>query len=252
MKKILLLATILFSFTSSILSQNIEEIMQSGNLAFQNKKYSEAITQYESIIKQGYVSSELFYNLGNAYFKSNSLGKAILYYEKSLKLSPLSEDAKYNLKIANSRTVDKIKVIPKLFIFEWWDIILTSFTSTGWQIIVIIFYVFLLLSIGVYFLIKNIQLQRIAFIFGLFNIAAFIFAVILFSSHLSRTSSSNYGILQSSVISAKISPDERSNDAFVIHEGSKILIEDKVNNWVKIKLADGKVGWLPDSSFESI
>jgi len=252
MKKKLLLGIILFSFTTSILSQDIEEIMKNGNLAFQNKQYSEAISQYQSIIKQGYISSDLFYNLGNAYFKTNNLGKAILYYEKALKLSPLSEDAKHNLKIANSRTIDKIKIIPKLFIFEWWDIILTSFTTIGWQIIVIIFYILFLLCIGIYYLVKNIQFQRIAFIFGFFSLATLIFSIILFVSSLSRTSSSNYGILQNSVISSKISPDEKSNDAFVIHEGSKFLIEDEVNNWVKIKLADGKVGWLPNNSFEII
>ncbi|MEE9430320.1 MAG: tetratricopeptide repeat protein [Melioribacteraceae bacterium] len=252
MKKIFLLFTFLISFSSSILSQDTEEIMKTGNLAFQNKQYADAITQYQSIINQGYISSDLFYNLGNAYFRTNNLGKAILYFEKSLKLSPLSNDAKHNLKIAKARTVDKIKEIPKLFIFEWWDVILTSFTTTGWQIIVLVFYILLLLSVGVYYLIKNIQFQRIAFLLGMFNLVALIFAVILFVSSLSKSSSSNYGVLQSSVISTKISPDESSNDAFVIHEGSKFLIEDKVNNWVKIKLADGKIGWLPNNTFETI
>ena len=51
---------------------------------------------------------------------------------------------------------------------------------------------------------------------------------------------------------SKISPDAQSNDAFVIHEGIKFEIEDKVGAWAKIKLPDGKVGWLPDTSFEEI
>jgi hypothetical protein len=38
----------------------------------------------------------------------------------------------------------------------------------------------------------------------------------------------------------------------VIHEGIKFRIEDQVKNWVKIKLADGKVGWLTENSFDLI
>jgi SH3-like domain-containing protein len=38
----------------------------------------------------------------------------------------------------------------------------------------------------------------------------------------------------------------------VIHEGIKFKIEDEVNSWVKIKLSDGKVGWLPNNVFEVI
>ena len=90
------------------------------------------------------------------------------------------------------------------------------------------------------------------FIFGTLNIVALILSVVLFFSSLSRESSNDYGILLNSVVTAKISPDDQSNDAFVIHEGIKFKIEDEVNNWVKIKLSDGKVGWVPSNTFEVI
>ncbi len=252
MKNIILILILTILMVPGLFAQNIETLMEKGNEAYQNNKYYEAIDNYEKIIKQGYIGSELFYNLGNAYFKVNKLGKAILYYEKALKLSPLDEDAAYNLKIAKARTVDKIKEIPQLFIVRWWNILLSTFTVNGWQIIVLVFYFLLLISIAAYFLVKNISIQKISFIFGFFNLFAFIFSVIILIASYSRETSYSYGILQKSAISVKISPDSQSNDAFVLHEGSKFLIEDKVNNWVKIKLADGKVGWLPENSFETI
>jgi len=233
-------------------AQELESLMQTGNDFYQNKQYKEAITSFETIIKQGYLSSELYYNLGNSYFRYGKIGKAILYYEKSLKVSPGNDDASHNLKIANARTVDKIQNIPPLFFIKGWNILLSSFTSKGWQVIIFIFYILLLICIAIYFLVRNIQFQKSAFIFGFLNIIILFLAVILFFSSLSRESNNEFGILQQTVVAAKISPDEQSDDAFVVHEGIKFRIEDELNNWVKIKLSDGKVGWLPINTFEVI
>ena len=49
-------------------------------------------------------------------------------------------------------------------------------------------------------------------------------------------------IIEPSVI-AKVSPDKDSNDAFVIHEGLKVRLEDNIGDWYKIRLQDGKIGW---------
>ncbi|MCB9259754.1 MAG: tetratricopeptide repeat protein [Ignavibacteriales bacterium] len=233
-------------------AQDLENIMKTGNDFYQNKQYDQAIENYESILMQGYVSSDLYYNLGNSYFRNGDVGKAILNFEKSLKLSPSNEDAAYNLRIANARTVDKIQEIPPIFFIKWWEVLLTTFTSTGWQVIIFIFYIFLLVCIALYFLVRNVQIQKYAFIFGILNIAALVFTVIFFFASLERESSNDYGILLSSVTTAKISPDKSSNDAFVIHEGIKFKIEDEVNNWVKIKLSDGKIGWIPTNTFDII
>jgi uncharacterized protein YgiM (DUF1202 family) len=42
----------------------------------------------------------------------------------------------------------------------------------------------------------------------------------------------------------KSEPNLRSSEAFVLHEGTKVQVLDTVNNWKKIKLSDGKIGWI--------
>jgi SH3-like domain-containing protein len=38
----------------------------------------------------------------------------------------------------------------------------------------------------------------------------------------------------------------------VKYEGLKVNLEDKLDNWVKIRLADGKVGWIENSLVKQI
>jgi len=53
-------------------------------------------------------------------------------------------------------------------------------------------------------------------------------------------------------ITVKSSPNQNSVDLFVVHEGSKVKIIEKVGGWCEIKIANGSVGWLPATSLKSI
>lgn len=229
-----------------------EALMQNGNSLYQNGDYHEAANVYEEVLNLGFESAALYYNLGNSYFRLNNLGKAILNYEKALKLEPSDDDVNYNLRIAQSRTIDKIQTVPQIFISEWWNILITGFSVSGWGIIFIVFYVLLIFLIGVYFLTRSGRIQRFVFFTGSVNIAILFFVLVLFVSSYNREATLSYGILIEEIVTAKQSPNEQSSDAFVIHEGVKFEIEETLNNWAKIKLADGKVGWVIQNCFEGI
>lgn len=250
----LLLLLLFFAFTNvkSFVQTEAEAAMQSGNSFYQKENYEAAAQEYENVLEHGFESSSLYYNLGNTYFRLNELGRAILYYEKALKLEPGDEDVIYNLRIAEARTIDKIQAVPKIFISEWWEILVTSFSVSGWGIIFIIFYLLMLGIIAVYFLTRSGRIQRFVFYTGIVNLGIVLLVLVLFISSYSREANSNYGVLIEDSVTVKQSPNEKSSDAFVIHEGVKFEIEETLNNWAKIKLADGKVGWLSENSFGKI
>lgn len=249
MKKFLI---ILLFFSLTIFAQSPEKLMNDANKYYQQQNYPQAIATYNKILSQGYESSILFYNLGNAYFKVGKLGYAILYYEKGLKLNPDDEDLIYNLKIANARTVDKITEVPKLFFVKWWESFLTIFSVAGWSIIFIIVFWIFLASIAVYFFSPKILFQRISFLTGSISLSLVIlFGLVLFA-RVNRETNINHGILTEQSYNVKVSPDEKSNDAFIIHEGIKFSLEDEVGDWVKIRLIDGKIGWIEKNSFGKI
>ena len=251
-KKNISTAFILTLFCINLCAQTPDELMLRANKYYQNNQFEQAIDGYKGILSLGLESGSLYYNLGNTYFKSNKLGYAIFCYEKGLKLIPNDEDLLYNLRIANSRTVDKIIDLPKLFIISWWEGLVTSLSISSWSVLTLIIFWILLLSIAGYIFIRKIQIQRAAFFIGSFSLASLIIVAIMLFARIGREASTNYGILQTQIYSVKVTPDSKSNDAFVIHEGIKFVIEDNVNDWTKIRLADGKVGWIQKDVFGQI
>ena len=43
-----------------------------------------------------------------------------------------------------------------------------------------------------------------------------------------------------------------SEEVFELHEGTRVIILDELDNWKKIKIADGKVGWIDDTELKEI
>ncbi len=252
MRKIVIVLFSIISFSQIAAQAEAENLLQQGNTFYQSGQFEQAIEVYEKIISLDYESPALYYNLGNSYFRSEKLGLAILNFEKALKLDPDDEDIQHNLNIAKTRTVDKIKEVPSLFVIEWWNSLLAILSINSWAILLLLFYLLLLLSIGLYYMSRSVSIQRKAFYFGFINLLVLFVVIILFVSKVNREATSDYAILLEPAITAKQSPSEESSDVFEIHEGVKIKVEEKFNEWSKIRLADGKVGWLPNSSFQEI
>lgn len=246
---------LLITFTSSSLIANNRtnyELFQKANQYYKEKKFSKAITTYNELINKGIVNSDIYYNLGNAYFKNAQVAEAILFYERALKLNPDDEDIKFNLKIANLKIVDKINPVPKLFFIEWYESAYKTFSSETWaKLLVITIWSFFSLLL-IYFLVYNITIRKIAFFSSLFSLILIILFTIFAAEQYSNENSKNEAIILSPTVYVKNSPDEKSTDLFILHQGTKVKILDKVDTWNKIKIEDGNIGWIPVSTIEII
>ncbi len=243
---------ILCTSTALFAQSQAEKMLEKGNEYYQNNKYEKAADTYRKIISSGYQGTSLYYNLGNTYYREGKLGLSILYYEKALKLSPGDEDVLHNLKMANAKTMDKIETLPKFFLFQWWESLLALFTLSGWTYLAYIFYVILLVFLAFYFLLRKPKYQRYSFFAALISGALLAVTVVLLVVNLNRAVNIKYGIVVEPSVTVHLAPDNKSSDAFVIHEGLKVRLEDKVDNWVKIRLHDGKIGWMQNKSLRII
>jgi uncharacterized protein YgiM (DUF1202 family) len=243
---------LLLLITTATAAQNIEEVFHSANRSYQQKQYDKAVQLYEEIISSGYEGVSLFYNLGNAYYRLGNLGHAILYYEKALKLDPGDYDIRHNLNLANARTVDKLTEFPPFFLFSLWEDVLSFFSLTEWIYFVYILFLLALIFGGGYILIRNPLIRKYSFFAAIFIIILFIFTSILMAVKLNRDVNISNGVVVERQVTVKSSPDDSSNDTFIIHEGLKVTLEDRVGEWIKVKLNDGKTGWILEEQIRII
>lgn len=232
----------------STFASDLSELMNKANNYYKNNQYQLAINEYNKVVKQGYEGASLYYNLGNAHYRLGEIGYAILYYEKALKFSPSDEDIKHNLALASLNLKDKVDTLPPFFIFNIWEGLIALFSVTGWTYVTYIFYILLLVSIIAYFFSKSSTQQRISFFSGVGLLVLLLFAVLLLNVKMNKEFKLKSGIILLPEVTAKTSPDNSSKDGFTIHEGLKVKLEDSVDNWVKIRLDDGKVGWIWNNS----
>jgi tetratricopeptide (TPR) repeat protein len=233
--------------SANIFASGFEQLFNEGNELYRNGKYNEAIVVYKKMLDSNFESANLFYNLGNCYYRLDKLGYAILFYEKGKKLSPGDDDISHNLLFARNNTIDKIETLPSIFIFEWWESLIAVFSVDGWTYLLLLFLFFLLISISVFLLTRNPIFNRYSFFSGLISFLLLIFTLAVLLVRLNTDASQQYGVVIESVVEVKTSPDKSSKNAFIIHEGLKSRIDDKLDNWYKIKLEDGKVGWIEES-----
>lgn len=242
MKKIFFFIILLSAF--AVQAETVQQMWARGNDAYGKSDYPAAIAAYEGILQAGQQSAELYYNLGNAYYRQNEIGQAIFCYERALRLRPNFRDCRENLNLANSKTEDNIENLPELFIKRWGQAIVNLFTLNGWMVVILIL---LAIYFGCLLYIRYFadgQPLRIALYGSFVVIFLTIVAFICFFVARSQAKTHNQAIILQPAITVMSSPESTGVEKFILHEGTKVSIQEDLGDWYKIQIADGNTGWI--------
>jgi len=242
MKKI----SIVFLFLSSLNLYGNDSLFISANADYANENYISSCEKYEEILSRNLESVELFYNLGNSYFKLDEIHKAIYNYERALKIDQDFTYAKENIELCKLQLIDKIDDMPELFFIKTFKEIQNIFSLERWILITLIsiWLSVILLIYNKFFSKKN----NLAYILLLFS-----FILLFFSNSIyNKNKNIRPAIIYSSVIEVMSAPSEESTKLFNLHIGTKVNINDQIENWVNIKLANGKKGWVAINHLKEI
>ncbi|MDO5608407.1 MAG: tetratricopeptide repeat protein [Capnocytophaga sp.] len=228
------------SDTQRVLFDKATENYNTGN-------YQTAIGEYQKIIQSGYESSSLYYNLANAHYKLNQLPESIYYYEKALKLNPEDEDVRNNLSFAQQMTIDVITPLPQTWLKRVSDSITSWFTIHIWQLFPIIGVFLFVIFFLLYYFFQQTMLKRIFFTAMGISLLGSIGTYFIADFHKKNIDSQEFAILFDNTVRVYTEPNTYSTEAFILHQGTKVGLLENLNEWVKIRLADGKTGWVKRS-----
>jgi tetratricopeptide (TPR) repeat protein len=228
-------------FANQVPSQN--EIAKVNQLV-ENKNFSKAIDIYRDWVALGFKSKWIFYNLGLLHEKVGDVGYAMYYLKKAEKVAP--EDAliekriiflqenikdKFMIPIENNRFIDvflkpwnywRLKEVGLFLIISFW--IFTSY-----------FLFFQVFSSS-----KNLTFYKPV----LFIQVGLICFLLIQCMRIIDFNNKREVIILGDVVEIHEGADRLSPKIQTVHAGLPVLFEDKIGDWIKIRLYNGQVGWL--------
>lgn len=251
MRKISFFIIFLLSFVQFVQAESFTKA--DADKAYQENKYAEAIKMYENILATQGESAVVYYNLGNSYFKEQNMAKAVLNYERALLLNPGDADIRFNLDMARSKTVDQITPATEVFIVTWINSLTNMQSERGWAKIGIVSFICLLVGLALYIFSKRLFVRKIGFIGAVVLLVVTVCANLFARQQKNELMDRTGAIVMSPTVTVKSTPDKSGTELFVLHEGTKVFVEDNsMKGWKEIRLEDGNKGWIPTEAIEII
>lgn len=250
MKNVSLILIIVF-LKISLLSR-ADELFDNANKLYSENNYIEALSNYKKLEEKGIESASLYFNIGNCYYKLDSINMAILYFERAKKLKPNDADIQHNIDYINQSYTDKIEELPQIFFSRWNQALIKLFGKSTWTYFSIITYLILLISIVIFFTNDKTKIKKNSLIISIIALGLSIFTSVYAYQEYKYQTKDNSAIIFTPTLNVKSSPDESSANLFVIHQGTKVFIIDKIDKWLNIKIKDGNQGWVKEENLKII
>src|SRR3989339_384581 len=239
---LMIIPAILLCAFFSVATADQQAQFEEGLVQYRSDKWEEAIAVWENLRDQGYDSGALEYNLGNAYFRLNRLSKSILAYERASVLLPRDTDVNSNLDYVRLSVVDRIESPVRLSLWSWIDRVRDGLTLR--EISATIYLLGLALVALIAFGWFSAAKLRTKLRPVLFGIAAAYLICMLWYGWRSSIDSTQYAIIMTEKVDVYSGPDESTTQLFALHEGTRVEAREELAAWMRIRLSDGREGWL--------
>ncbi|HXP35259.1 MAG TPA: tetratricopeptide repeat protein [Chthoniobacterales bacterium] len=234
----------LWLLSASILAAEPSAQFAKANQEYAAGDFKAAIDDYETLVRAGQDTANLFYNLGNAYFRKNDFGRAILNYERAVALDAHHPEAEANARIARDEA-RALELVPtrsdRLFAFANENQLVVTAAIAFW--------------IGIFSFAAWIigrRRSRSAFALSILSLSLFAIAVVA-SCQLSRGKNGpGLAIVTGDKVDARLATADNANRVLTLPAGSEIKIVSQRGDWIYAALPNNMRGWIPANSAEQV
>jgi hypothetical protein len=219
-----------------------------ANAAFEAQKYDVAAVAYQAIVDAGVASADVYFNLGTAEYMAGRRGFAVLAFERALRLDPGDADAAFNLEEALKGNADKIVGVrdeePLL------ERIGSRIPQASTAVLFIATWIFCWSALLVRLLTPRMRglLTGLAVATG---VVAVLSGAALATSTWVRTHVT-YAVIVSPVASIREGPAKTFRSPFEVHEGLKVRVVQREQDFLRVRLPNGIEGWVNQNDAPTI
>ena len=256
--KTALMAALLLSLPVASTAATVERaaadsLWTAGVEAYAAGQWDAALDAWTAIAGTGVESADLYSNIGDAWFKRGEIARAILYYERALKLDPSHADARFNLAFVNGFVQDKIETVPEFFLSSWVRKMGRSLSSDTWTLLFFLFLACALAGLLLFLLGSAVRSRKAGFYLALVFLLMALGSLGFAARQRADYRKTDAAIVTRPVCPVKSAPGaEDAKDLFILHEGTKVRVLDRVGDWENVELADGRQGWISASDADLI
>lgn len=239
------------------------DAVEAADTAYMADDFATAARLYQQAIDSLGPSADRYYNLGNSYFRLEQPGRAIVAYERALRLDPTNADVTDNLEFVNSRITDRIEASDS-FLADSMDSVASRLHPDTWAWVALVCFVLMLAGVVVYFTASSVTLRKVGFFGALVLLIPVAGANVLAYRAMKRVSASDRAVIvvPSTILSTTPrQPKDRSEEAFLLHEGTKVTILDSISDpadpsgrlkWYDVKVDNSHRAWIESTAVEII
>ncbi len=208
-----------------------------ANKLYEQGKFEDAAAGYQTLIQQGAVSPNLYFNLGNAWFKAGQTGRAIAAYRQAEQLAPRDPNVRFNLQFAR-RKVTGSDAGPG-------SGLLRSLTLEEWTLLAAAAY-------WIFFALLILRELRPAWRASLRNVsvlAGFAFVVAASLCFAAYRSPTTRAVVVSPNAIVRYGPLDESQVFYQLRDGAELTVLDQKRTaenqvWLQVQDASRRTGWL--------
>jgi tetratricopeptide (TPR) repeat protein len=250
MRKLLIFISVFCCLT--VLGQEKDSTFENANAAYNAGQFENAVMLYKEILENGQHSAELYFNLANSYYRLNQVGESIFYFEKAKQLNLNDQDILVNSAFAQNMAIDAVELLPKSQITQLKEKTIGLLSQEGWAYFTVLLMWLLVLFWGFYLWNKVPLVKRTFFILTIVSGLLLMGSLSIAFIKSSNTAETTYGILFNKKIEVWAEPNSRAEVIFLLHEGTKVQMQDQLQEWQKIRIANGSEGWIKNGKVRSL
>ncbi len=232
---------LLLAATSTIADVTLLARFAEGNAAYRRGDYTKAAEAYESVLRAGYESAAIYYNIGNALVRAGDLGRAIWSYERARLLDPRDPDLAANLAFARARA--GARACPD----AWWERLLLPFATrlSRGELAGLTqgFYLLTAALATMAFLLpswRRLLLRGSAASLGLVVLAGASWLLV----RLRSDPASTVVVLSREPAAVRYAPEPSATVHYAAPPGTLLRLQTERGSWVLVAACDGRRGWL--------